>query len=674
MDRAEAQKEIRKLCAGIEEHNYLYYTQDQPTIADREYDSLLKRLITLEEKFPQLKKPDSPSQRVGMKIPAGEPTVTHKARMYSLDNTYSIEELWEWQKRVAKGLPKEKVDYVVELKIDGVSAALTYKDGSFVLGATRGDGITGEDVTHNLKTIRPIPLKLKKVGNKPLPAVLDVRAEIYMKTEDLMHLNKKRKTQGEVLFANPRNATSGSVKLLDSRITAKRNLQCFVHSFGVLEGALPGERMFKTHWEFLQDAKEYGFCVNPHSRLCKTLGEVIDYCKEYQEKRETLPYEVDGVVIKVNSLLQQNRLGTTLKSPRWAVAYKFPAHQATTKVKDIVVQVGRTGVLTPVAELDPVECAGVTISRSTLHNFDEIKRLGIKVGDRVLLERAGDVIPKIIKVVESSKSNRKVFTVPRKCRECDGIIAKEKTEQVAYRCINPSCPRQLERSLLHFASRGAMDIKGLGEAVVLQLRDKGYVKDVADIYDLRKENLLKLDLFKEKKAGNLITAIQNSKGKPLSRFLYGLGIANIGEKAAYLLAQRFGTIDKLMHAKSEDFENVHEIGAVMADSLSNFFKAPSTKQLIAKFKKARVNPTETVDQKGQKLVGKKFVFTGEMPDLSRREARTLVQNLGGEVVSSVSKNIDFIVAGEDPGSKYAKAKNFGIRILNPQEFQETIHE
>lgn len=668
MDTKKAQQEILRLSQEIECHNQRYYTEDQPVISDKKYDDLLKKLVSLEEQFPQLKLPTSPTQRVGTKIPASAPTVTHSTRMFSLDNTYSIEELKEWGARIAKWLPEEEIEYVVELKIDGISASLSYENGEFILGATRGDGMTGENITHNLQTVRSLPLALKG-SSSSVPDLLDVRAEIYLRQKDFDALNERRKTNGEVVFANPRNAASGSVKLLDSRITAERNLQCFVHSFGVMDGG----RRIETQWEFFKKAKKLGFCINPHNRLCRDLADVIAYCRKFQEARNSFGYEVDGVVIKVDSLEHQARLGETLKSPRWAVAYKFPAKQATTTIKEIKVQVGRTGVLTPVAELEPVECAGVIISRATLHNFDEIKRLGVNVGDGVLLERAGDVIPKIIKVVNRSRKKQKAFVVPKKCPECKSAIFRDKTGQVAYRCINLSCPKQLERSLIHFASRGAMDIKGFGKAVVSQLLERNVVSDLSDIYYLKKEELLALELFKDKKADNLLAAIEKSKKQPLSRLLFGIGVMNIGEKAASTLARRFRSMERLGHAKRQDLETIKDFGEIMADSLVRFFKQPSTKNLIEKFKKAGVCMNESVKTKGKKLEGKKFVFTGELPDLPRSQAKLFIKELGAEVVSSVSKNTDFVVVGENPGSKYQKAVNLGVAILNHREFQEIIH-
>jgi DNA ligase (NAD+) len=671
MDRKQAQKEMCRLSAQLEEHNYRYYIISQPTISDKEYDDLLKKLLALEEEWPELKDPNSPTQRVGVKVSAEAPTVTHRVKMYSLDNTYSFDELRDWQRRVEKGLSGEPIEYVAELKIDGVSASLTYRAGQFEIGATRGDGTTGEDVTHNLRTIHSIPLKLKTVKGPGIPDVLEVRGEVYLRREDFEKLNTQRKAQGEILFANARNATSGSVKVLDSHITAKRNLQCFIHSYGIMDGKRP----FATHYDFLQWAKRLGFSIDQHSRYCKTFAEVENFCQEYQKRRPMIPYDVDGVVVKVNSLLQQEALGMTAKSPRWAIAYKFPAQQATTRVIDIVVQVGRTGVLTPVADLEPVECAGVTISRATLHNFDEINRLGINKGDHVLIERAGDVIPKVVKVVSERARNQKSFPVPKTCPVCHGRIEKETQDQVAYRCINPSCPKQLERRLIHFGSRPAMDIEGLGEVVVNQLLDQGFVKDLADIYFLKKEDLLTLELFKEKKADNLLKAIAQSRQRPLARFLFGLGILNIGEKTAFVMAQKFRSIDKIVHASAQELQRIYEFGEVMARSVVHFFGQAATKRVLEKFKKAGLQMTEPeMKTSSQRLSGKKFVFTGELSGLTRQEATGMVRRWGGEVLSAVSPKVDFVVVGEAPGSKAEKARSLGVKILDQREFEEMMHE
>ncbi len=665
MTPSQAKVEIKKLSHQIEEHNHRYYVLDQPSISDEEYDRLLKELLALEKEFPQHKLSTSPSQRVGAKVEGDLPTVAHRLKMLSLDNTYSIEEVKLWYERVMKGLKGHKPLLTAEPKIDGASCALTYKQGELVLGATRGDGSVGEDVTHNVRTIRSIPLKLKSLLH---PAWLEVHGEVYMDKKDFARLNQERKEQGEELFVNPRNAASGSLKLLDSRMTARRHLRFFVHSFGVWEG----KKHPNSQWKFLQQCREYGFAVNPHNRLCKNLDETIAFCQDTQQKRQGLPYDVDGIVIKVNGLKMQDQLGTTLKSPRWAVAFKFPAYQATTIVRDITVQVGRTGVITPVAELEPIFCGGVTISRATLHNFDEIKRLRLNSGDRVLVERAGDVIPKIVKV--SEKLSKGSFAIPKICPSCGAKIVKEDMEQVAYLCMNPSCPKQLERRLLHFTSRGAMDIDGLGEAAVIQLLKQGSVKDFVSIYRLRKEDLLKLELFADKKAEKLLTAIEQSKKQSLSRLIYGFGIANIGEKAASVLAGHFGSVDALMKATQEQLTSIHEVGPVTALSVVDFFAQPQVRALIEELKALGFNMKEAKIRKSDKLVGKKFVFTGELENLGRDEAWKMVETQGGEVASMVSPATDYVVAGDKPGSKYAKALKLGIMILNQKQFEEMVHD
>ncbi|MCB9772064.1 MAG: NAD-dependent DNA ligase LigA [Candidatus Omnitrophica bacterium] len=668
MNKKQAAKEITKLTAEIENHNDRYYNLAQPTISDSEYDALLKKLMTLEAQFPQLKNINSPTERIGAVIAKAGQAVTHRTKMFSLDNTYSVDELKDWFKRVEKGLAGQNVEFVAELKIDGVSASLSYEKGDFILGATRGDGVTGENITNNLKTIRSVPLRLRKEPKHEFPKVLEVRGEIYMKRIDFDAMNQRRERDGEVAFVNPRNATAGSVKLLDSRETAKRNLHCFIHSFGTIQGV----GHLATQWQFLSAVKSYGFQINPESLLCKNVDDVIAFCQKWQAKRDTLPYEVDGIVIKVNDLKQQETLGTTLKSPRWAVAYKFPAQQATTRILDIEVQVGRTGVLTPVAKLEPVECGGVTISNATLHNFDEIKRLGVNVGARVLIERAGDVIPKIVKVVELSKEH-KDFVVPTVCPACGGPVTKPQSQEVAYYCRNASCPKQLERGLLHFASRKAMNIEGLGEVVVNQILAKGWIKDFADVYFLKQEQLLELDLFKNKKADKLLAEIEKSKQHGLSRLLYALGINNIGEKAAHVIAQRFITIENLQKATLEDIDEIPEVGGIMAESVYRFIHHSSTVKLFNRLQKAGVILKEVVSKKSGKLSGKKIVFTGELVGFSRLQAAEMARNLGADVVESVSKNTDFVVVGEKPGSKYNKALSLGIEILNIQQFKELVN-
>jgi DNA ligase (NAD+) len=667
-------QEIEKLRDEIRHHDYRYYVLDQPEISDKEYDVLLNKLKGLERAHPDLVTPDSPTQRVGGEPLKGFKTISHKVRMLSLDNAYSFDELKEWDERVKKGLPRaEKVQYVAELKIDGVSVSLTYEKGVLAVGATRGDGETGEDVTLNLKTVASIPLKLLDHPAGSIPETLEVRGEVYMAKKDFEELNRLRAGEGEALFANPRNSAAGSLKLLDPRLVAERNLTCFIHSFGILEKGRPPE----GQWEFLEQAKKWGLRVNPASKLCGDLDEVMQFCKKWQEKRDSLDYEIDGIVVKVDSFDQQKRLGFTLKSPRWACAYKFPAKQATTRLKDIKVQVGRTGVITPVAELEPVECAGVIIKHATLHNFDEIERLGVRIGDKVVIERAGEVIPKIIKAVESVRTGKeKVFRIPLRCPACGGEITKEKEQEVAYRCVNPSCPAQLERGLVHFASRVAMDIEGMGEAAIEQLIANRMLKDFADIYFLKKDELLRLELYKDKKAQNLLDAIEKSKKQPLSRLLFAMGIRHVGEKAAFVLAQKFNTMDRIISARKEDFDAIHEIGSVMAEAIEEFFRQEGTKRLVAKLKKAGVNMSEpkTAAAYSHALGGKTFVFTGELSDFSRQEAERLVRELGGNAGSSVSGSTDFVVAGENPGSKYDKAKKLGVKVISEKEFKEMIRE
>ncbi len=660
-------KEIEKLREQIRRADYAYYVLSQPEIADWEYDRLMKRLADLEAESPQFKTADSPTQRVSGGILEGFSTLKHRQKMFSLDNTYSFDEINQWQARVIKGLGNHSaVSYVVELKIDGLSANLIYRGGKLITAATRGDGQIGEDVTANIKTIRAIPLVLL---GRDIPELIEVRGEVYMDKKDLTALNKQRQQALEPLFANPRNAAAGSLKLLDTGMVAERRLNFFAHSIGEYKGDdIP------TQADFLSKLKEWGIRTNQHSRVCQNIEEVIDFCRLWQEKRDKLPYEIDGIVIKVNDFLSQKRLGSTLKSPRWAVAYKFPAHQATTEVLEIRVGIGRTGVITPVAILKPVSCAGVTIEHATLHNFDEIKRLGIKVGDRVIIERAGEVIPKVVKVVDTVRTGKETeFRIPRKCPVCQGSIIKEKAEEVAYRCVNPNCPAQIQAGILHFSGRDAMDIEGMGESAVSQLVSRGLIRDLADIYFLKKDDLLKLELFKDKKADNLLAGIASSKKQPLSRLLFGLGIRHVGQKAAFVLAQKFVTLDNLLKAKEDDLKAIYEIGQVMADSIVEYFKQETTRKLIEKLKKAGVNLKEEISLNKKSLInGKAFVFTGELADFSRSQAERIVRQFGGNAVSSVSAKTDFLVAGNKPGSKYAKAKALGVKIIDENKFKEMI--
>ncbi len=660
-------RDLEELRQEIRHHDCQYYVLDDPEISDMEYDRLMKRLKGLEEKYPGHITPDSPTQRVGGEPVEGFKTIQHKQKMFSLDNSYSFDDVREWDERVKKGLGSEKgLSYVVELKMDGVSVNLSYREGLLVTGALRGDGGMGEDVTTNIKTIRAIPLRL--LGSVH-PDFLEVRGEAFMSRKDFDGMNREREATGQQLFANPRNASAGALKTLDPKIVAGRKLLFFAHSLGEAVGL-----DFTSQEDFLNRVRAWGVPVNPNTKVCSGIGEVIKFCGYWQEKRNTLDYEIDGIVVKVNDRIQQKGLGFTLKSPRWAMAYKFPAYQATTKVKNITANIGRTGVLTPVAELEPVECGGVTISNATLHNFDEIERLGIRIGDRVVLERAGDVIPKVVKVIKGVRTgHEKKFDIPEKCPSCASRIIKEKDEEVAYRCLNPSCPAQLEKGLMHFASRSAMDIEGMGDAVVRQLLEKKLVKDFSDIYTLKKDDLLKLELFKEKKARNLLDGILMSKDRPLSRLLFGLGIRHVGERSAEILAQHFHTLDKLIAAKQEDMGSIHEIGLVIAHSVYQFFNSKETNRLLEKLKDAGIN----MSQPKKKLIsspvsGKTFVFTGELESLSRSEAEALIKNMGAMAVSSVSNNLDYCVAGKNPGSKLKKAKKLNTTVLNEDEFRKLI--
>ena len=657
-------KQIEQLRSKLRRHDHLYYVLSQPEISDKEYDDLIAQLKVLELKYPQYLNSNSPTQRLSGGVSAGFKTVRHITGMFSLDNTYSIEELKAWDARVHKGLNREAVcEYVVELKIDGVSANLTYDQGKLTLGATRGDGATGEDVTANLKTIHSIPLVLL---GKDLPDLIEIRGEVYMDKKNFLKVNSERQVNDEELFANPRNATSGSLKLLDSHIVAKRQLNFIAHSLGAYQG-----RPIHTQWEFLGSLKNWGLCLDKHSAFCKDIHAVIDYCLKWQGKRDQAGYEIDGIVVKCNSLKHQQDLGFTAKSPRWAVAYKFPARQATTEVLDIKVNVGRTGVITPIAVLKAVECSGVIISSATLHNFDEIKRLKIRIGDRVLIERAGDVIPKVVKVVQ--QLGKQEYVIPLRCPACAEKIVKVKEIDVAYRCINSDCPAQLERALLHFASRDAMDIEGLGEAVINQLVKVRLLKSLADIYKLKLNNLLGLELFKEKKANNLLAAIQKSKGQALARFIFALGIRHVGQKAAYTLAMEFGSLDKLMQAKLGDLDRIPEIGEVMAGSIVDYFALSQTKKLIAELKNAQLNMRQEISPvKTSELTGKTIVFTGQLEGFSRSQAEGLVRQFRGMPTSSVSSKTDFLVAGESTGAKFNKAKELGVKIINEKEFSAMI--
>lgn len=662
------QKEIENIRRQIEHHTYLYYVVDQPEISDQEFDDLFKRLQHLESKYPELLTPDSPTQRVGGKVSTLFQPLPHSKPMFSLDNVYSEQELREWWQRMRKHFkPDEKTGVVVEPKIDGTSLALIYENGILKSAATRGDGRVGEDVTANAKTIRSIPLRLA-ANRHPLPASFECRGEVYILKKDFEELNRSAMNLGSKTFANPRNAAAGSLRQKDPALTAARPLRFLAHSIGEIPPALKVE----THAQFVQLCEKFHLPVaaaNP-VELCYSPEQILETYNHWFNKRASLPYEIDGIVIKINSLAQQKLLGETTKSPRWAVAFKFTAHQAQTVLLDVAFSIGRTGVMTPVAKVQPVECGGVTISSISLHNFDEIKRLDVRLGDTVLIERAGDVIPKVIRSIKHGKNGKKV-SPPKKCPSCSGTVIREKEMEVAYRCINPSCPMQLERRLIHFASRNGLDIEGLGEAVVQQLIQKKFVNDFAELYALRKEDLLQCELFADKKAETLLKQIEGSKSRPLSKLLTAMGIRHVGEKVARVLAERFGSLEELMKASLKELLQIQECGSVIAESVLHFFAQENSRKLIEKLKKAGVNLTEP--RRGRPvsvLANKTVVFTGELLSHPRTEAEEIVRNLGGNPTSTVSRKTDFLVCGKNPGSKLEKAKRLGVTILTEEEFMK----
>jgi len=658
-------KRIKELREEINRHNYLYYVLDAPEISDAEFDVLMRELIKLEEEYPQFITPDSPTQRIGAPPAEGFLPVWHRARMLSLADAFDYDELSAFFGRVERALPGEKIEYVCELKIDGSAVALTYEKGLYARSATRGDGETGEDITPNLKTLRSIPLRLRLTK---LPDVLEIKGEVYLPQDKFKELNKQREREGLPLFANPRNAAAGSLRQLDPQVTASRALDMFAYAIGYIS-----EGRFKTHFEALEFLKEAGFKVNPHIKPVNSQEKVFAYCREWGEKRETLAYEIDGVVVKVNSLAQQEKLGATSKSPRWAVAFKFAAKQATTKIEGIAVQVGRTGALTPVAHLTPVQVGGTTVSRATLHNEDEIKRKDVRIGDTVLIQRAGDVIPEVVSVITSKRTGReKKFKMPHKCPVCGSDVYRPEGEAVT-RCTGIACPAQLREHLLHYASRGAMDIDGLGQAVVDELMARKLVTDVADLYYLKKAQLLELPHYADKAAENLLAAIEISKNRSLAKLLFALGIRHVGSHVASVIAREFPSIEALKAASYDELVEIPEIGPKIAESVVLFFKQQRNLKVLEKLKRARVRMAEAARvEVGKKLAGKTFVLTGTLSSFTREEAKERIEALGGRVSSSVSSKTDFIVAGEEPGSKYDKARTLGIKILNEEEFKKLI--
>lgn len=664
----DVKKRISELREEIRYHDRKYYVENNPVISDYEYDKLMDELKKLESEHPEYVTPDSPTQRVSGSPVEGFSSVKHKVPMLSLDNTYSSQELLDFDKRVKKFLGGEKPDYAVELKIDGLGVALIYENGVLVRGATRGDGTTGDDITSNIRTIKSIPLKLElNPETKPL-ANCEVRGEVYMTRKGFEALNKERAKKAEQLFANPRNAAAGSLRQLDPRIVSKRNIDVFLYTLSYTK-----EGGFKTHMECLEAMKKAGLKINPNINKFSDIEDVIKYCDSWENKKETLDYETDGMVIKVDSLEQQKRLGSTIKNPRWAVAYKFPPKQVTTKITDIVVQVGRTGALTPVAVLEPVKLSGSTISRATLHNEDEIKRKDIRIGDTVFIEKAGEVIPEVIKPVKEKRTGKeKIFTMPKKCPVCGSDVVRPEDEAVS-RCVGLSCPAQLKNSLHHFASRHAMNIDCLGPAIIDQLVDKKIVRNISDLYTLKIDILANLERMGEKSAQNLLDEIEESKKNEFSRLLFGLGIRHVGRHIAKLLSEIFSSVDELMHAEKEEIELIGGIGGIVAESIILFFRDEKNREIIEKLGKNGVN-MESKIKKLKVLSGKRFVFTGVLEKYSRAEAESIIEELGGSFTSSVSENVDFVVAGKEPGSKYEKAKKLGIAIISEEEFDKLVHE
>jgi DNA ligase (NAD+) len=670
---AKIEKEIEQLRKLIRDHDHRYYVLAEPIISDEEYDKLLKQLERLEKENPHLITPDSPTQRVGKDLTKNFKPIDHKVPMLSLANTYSEEEVYEFDRRVREALPEnQNVKYVVELKIDGASVSLNYVNGLLKTAATRGDGFVGEEITTNVKTIKSVPLRLRSIESAFYKLKdFEVRGEIYMNIADFHKLNKEREKKEEKLFANPRNSSSGTLKLQDPKIVSQRPLNIFLYSL------ISTEEELDSQFNNLELLKKLGFRVNPETVLCKNIDEVIKVCRKLEKKRDALEYEVDGSVIKVNSIVQQNILGSIAKSPRWAVAFKFKAKQAFTRLNKITWQVGRTGTITPVAELEPVLLAGSTISRATLHNFDEIKRKDIREGDKVVIEKGGDVIPKIVSVILSERStNSKETKPPIKCPICGSQIFKPEDE-VAYFCENSECSAQVKGRIEHFASRGAMDIEGLGEALINLFVDLGYIKTYDQIYDLKdkRSELIKIERLGEKSIDNLLKAIKESKKQPFSKVLFALGIRYVGSGAAKKLADHFNSIDEMMNASKEEISSIYEIGPSISHSVRNFFSDKHNLKVIQRLKEHKLNfKSEKKTVVKSPFLSKTFVLTGTLSKFSREEAEEKISNLGGKAVSSISKKTDFVLVGENPGSKLSKAQALGIKIINEKDFIKLLEE
>jgi DNA ligase (NAD+) len=657
--------EIESLRAEINHHNELYYQKAAPEIADVEFDALLVRLRELEEANPELITPDSPTQRVGGRAEGFKPFV-HRVPLMSLDNSYDLDDLRAFDERCRKLADGRDFDYVAELKIDGLSVALHYENGVLAAGATRGDGSVGDDVYSNVKTIRTIPLKLK--GD--YPERVEVRGEVFLARSVFEKINAELDMQGEKVFANPRNAAAGTLRQLDSSIVRSRRLDIF--PYDLLSGA---SKMFATHWEIFEWLEAKGFNVNPNRALCENFDELTEFIGAMQAKRDSLDYDIDGVVVKINQTRLQQEFGATTKAPRWAIAYKYPAMQATTRLNAINIQVGRTGALTPVAYLEPVTLAGTVVARASLHNEDEIKRLNIKLGDYVLIEKSGEIIPQILQVIESRRDGTEIdYEFPKNCPVCDSEVVRPEGEAVT-RCTNPDCPAKVKARILYFAARKAMDIEGLGDVLVEKLVDSGIVRTVADLYDLKLEQIAELERMAEKSATNLINQIENSKTRGLQRLLYGIDIRHVGERYAKILANHYRSIDKLAEATVEELDAIHEIGLTVAVSVFNFFRNPRNIETIERLKAAGVKmeidggDSASFDEN---FVGKTFVLTGKLEQFPRDEAARLIEERGGRVSSSVSKKTDYVVAGEDAGSKLTKAESLGVKVLSEDEFKEMI--
>ncbi len=658
----EAKKRIQKLREDVVFHEKKYYIENDPQISDYEFDMLIKELINLERQFPELITPESPTQRVGEQPLEGFASVEHSTPMLSLDNCYTMEELREFEERIRKIIPTEKIAYVAELKIDGLGISVIYRDGKFAQAITRGDGLRGDDVTANVKTIRSFPLAIPQSGE------LEVRGEIYLPFPSFRKINRRRENEDLPLFVNPRNAAAGSIRLLDPKEVAARMLDVFLYTLFV-----EGEEK-ESQWQNLQTMKKLGLKINPHSRRCSSLDAVISYYREWKERRDALDYDVDGIVIKVDSVEQQRLLGSTAKFPRWAISFKFPARQATTRIKDIVVQVGRTGALTPVAVLEPVKLSGTTISRSTLHNEDEIRRKDIRVGDFVLIERSGDVIPKVVLVMKEKRTGREIpFAFPKICPVCHTEVFRPEDEAVS-RCINPSCPAKLKESLLHYSSRRAMNIETLGVALINQLLEKHLVQTIPDLYALSYEDLVNLDRMGPKSSQNLLDEIEKSKVMDLDRLIYALGIRFVGERTAQAIASHFRDLDSLSKAPPEELIQIEDVGPKVAESIVFFFHQPKNTTLLDKLREVGVNSFSQAEASSEEgpLSGQTFVLTGKLAQFSREEARKEIEQRGGTVTSTVSRKTDYVIAGAEPGAKLEKAQKLGVPVLNEKDFLALI--